>query len=61
MWSLISLAYYECLFKQYDFPEQIEVIFRACRQVIDLGHTTSGWWSPTVVAFGANPVMKYDI
>lgn len=52
---------YECLSMQYDFSGEIEVIFRACRQAVDLGHTTSGWWSPAVVTFDANPVMKYDI
>lgn len=54
-------SYYECPSMHYDFSEEIEVIFRTCIQAIDLGHTTSGWWSPAVVPFSANPVMKYDI
>lgn len=39
----------ECLSMQFFFSEEIEVIFRACRQTIDLGQSTPGWWSPAVV------------
>jgi len=52
---------YEYLSVQYDFSEEIKVILRACRQAIGLGHTTSGWWNPAVVPFGANPFVKYDV
>lgn len=63
MWSLILLAVNTIMnvSVKYDFAEEIEVILRARRQAVDLDHTTSGSWSPAVVTFSTNPVMKYDI
>lgn len=43
---------------QYTILEEMEAVFRAHRQAGDLGHTTSGCWTPAVVPFRANPVMK---
>lgn len=46
---------------QYDISEEMEAVFRAHRQAVDLGHSTSGWWTPAVVPLSANPIMKYNI
>lgn len=50
-------SYCECPSVQYDISE-MEAVFRAHRQAVDLGHTTSGWWIPAVVPFSANSVMR---